>query len=49
MKWSKPTYENRRFGFEITMYVYIAAQPNLIQAKNTSGLTVASFETPTTR
>ncbi|MAE79740.1 MAG: pyrroloquinoline quinone precursor peptide PqqA [Euryarchaeota archaeon] len=21
MKWSKPTYENIRLGFEITMYV----------------------------
>lgn len=23
MKWQKPHYEDQRFGFEITMYVYV--------------------------
>lgn len=26
MKWSKPQIFNRRFGFEITMYVYIVSE-----------------------
>lgn len=42
MKWSKPQFENRRFGFEVTMYVYIASKQTLTTAS--SKITNATFQ-----
>lgn len=34
MNWSKPSFEDLRFGFEITMYVYQKSKPTKIGSES---------------
>lgn len=49
MKWSKPQFENRRFGFEVTMYVYITQEQQVMRANSTMEFEASRFQVPAMR